>query len=208
MKTNHYETLGISKDADEATIKKAFRKKASKAHPDKGGDAETMAKLNAAWECLGNAQRRLTYDKTGHDGEGATAEDSGRNYLMEAFDRILNSGNSDNVVPRVREVLNGQLSELRQQGVQIEEGKKNLVRARSKVKKKKETPGSIHLYHMLIDKRLHQMEAALVELRHTIQSFEQARQLLEEYESELPTMSTTTSMFQTGGATFFIRRPT
>lgn len=41
--TDHYSTLGVPADATPADIKRAYRKKASKSHPDKGGDGKSMA---------------------------------------------------------------------------------------------------------------------------------------------------------------------
>ena len=48
----HYDTLGVPKDADAATIKRAFKKKAAKAHPDRGGDSGAMAEVNAVRDRL------------------------------------------------------------------------------------------------------------------------------------------------------------
>lgn len=65
----HYDTLGVGRDASPDAIKKAYRKRASKAHPDKGGTAEEMAKVNRALEVLSDPQRRDDYDRTGSDGQ-------------------------------------------------------------------------------------------------------------------------------------------
>ena len=46
--------LGVARDADKRTIKKAYRKAATKHHPDKGGSEVKMAGINEAWEVLGN----------------------------------------------------------------------------------------------------------------------------------------------------------
>jgi molecular chaperone DnaJ len=67
-----YEVLGVERDADDATIKKAFRKLARELHPDVNRhdpDAEEKFKEAAeAYEILNDAERRATYDRYGHDG--------------------------------------------------------------------------------------------------------------------------------------------
>ncbi|MGB3712372.1 MAG: molecular chaperone DnaJ [Erythrobacter sp.] len=66
-----YEMLGVSRDADGAAIKSAYRKLAMKYHPDRNpGDAEAEAKFkacNAAYECLKDPQKRAAYDRYGHE---------------------------------------------------------------------------------------------------------------------------------------------
>ena len=64
---NHYADLGIEEDADEACIKKAYRKLVLKWHPDKHpenrDEAETqIRKINNAYEVLSNPTKRSTYD--------------------------------------------------------------------------------------------------------------------------------------------------
>jgi DnaJ homolog subfamily C member 3 len=49
---DYYKVLGVSRDADEKTIKKAYRKAAKLAHPDKGGSEAKMAAVNEAYEIL------------------------------------------------------------------------------------------------------------------------------------------------------------
>jgi molecular chaperone DnaJ len=67
-----YEVLGVGRDADETTIKKAFRKLARELHPDVNShdpDAEEKFKAAAeAYEILNDAERRATYDRYGHEG--------------------------------------------------------------------------------------------------------------------------------------------
>ncbi|OQR92736.1 hypothetical protein ACHHYP_03304, partial [Achlya hypogyna] len=63
-----YETLGVSKDASAADIKKAFRKLALKNHPDKGGDPELFKNITVAYEVLSDPEKRELYDKYGEEG--------------------------------------------------------------------------------------------------------------------------------------------
>ncbi|MEP1208549.1 MAG: molecular chaperone DnaJ [Rhizobiaceae bacterium] len=69
-KADYYDTLGVSRDADEKALKSAFRKKAMKYHPDRNPDnAEAEAKfkeLGEAYEALKDPQKRAAYDRFGH----------------------------------------------------------------------------------------------------------------------------------------------
>ena len=69
-KRDYYEVLGVSKDADEAAIKKAYRVLAKKYHPDTNpGDKEAEAKFKEASEAyavLSDPQKRQQYDQFGH----------------------------------------------------------------------------------------------------------------------------------------------
>ena len=71
-KKDYYEVLGISKDASEQEIKKAYRKMAMKYHPDKNqGNKESeeqFKEVNEAYEVLSDPQKRRTYDQFGHAG--------------------------------------------------------------------------------------------------------------------------------------------
>jgi molecular chaperone DnaJ len=88
MARDYYETLGVSRSADDATIKKAFRKLARELHPDVNAhdpDAEEKFKeAAAAYEVLNDPERRRLYDSYGEDGL------RGRGYApdMDAFGSV------------------------------------------------------------------------------------------------------------------------
>ena len=69
-KRDFYEVLGVSRDADEATLKKAYRALAKKYHPDMNpGDKEAemhFKEVNEAYEVLSDADKRSKYDQYGH----------------------------------------------------------------------------------------------------------------------------------------------
>jgi len=75
-KKDFYETLGISKGASDSEIKKAYRKKAMKYHPDKYSDASKKEKeeaehkfkeINDAYQVLSDSDKKSKYDRFGHD---------------------------------------------------------------------------------------------------------------------------------------------
>jgi len=71
-KQDYYEVLGVSRDADDAALKKAYRRLAMKHHPDRNpGDEvaeEKFKEAKEAFEVLGDEQKRAAYDRFGHDG--------------------------------------------------------------------------------------------------------------------------------------------
>ncbi|OIP01749.1 MAG: molecular chaperone DnaJ [Bacteroidetes bacterium CG2_30_33_31] len=76
-KRDYYEILGVSKTADEAEIKKAYRKKAIQFHPDKNPDnkaaEEKFKEAAEAYEVLSDNDKRHRYDQYGHSGVDGSA---------------------------------------------------------------------------------------------------------------------------------------
>ena len=80
-KRDYYEVLGVERNADAETIKKAYRKAAIKFHPDKNpGDKEAEEKFKEAaeaYDVLSNEDKRARYDRFGHAGMGGAAGGGG-----------------------------------------------------------------------------------------------------------------------------------
>jgi molecular chaperone DnaJ len=76
-KRDYYEVLGVNRDADEETLKRAYRKLAMKHHPDRNSgnpEAEAMFKeAKEAYEVLSEPEKRAAYDRFGHAGVDPSA---------------------------------------------------------------------------------------------------------------------------------------
>ena len=60
---NPYAELGVTAQASQAELKAAYRRLVKQHHPDAGGDPKRILALNAAWELLGDAERRRQFDR-------------------------------------------------------------------------------------------------------------------------------------------------
>mmetsp|Transcript_13661 Transcript_13661/g.43660 ORF Transcript_13661/g.43660 Transcript_13661/m.43660 type:complete len:253 (-) Transcript_13661:40-798(-) len=106
---DYYDVLGVSKDATEQEIKKAYRKLAVKYHPDKNPDdpdgaAEKFKRIAEAYEVLSDPKKRAEYDqfgRVGSGGGGAQFHDpfevfrdffGGRDPFAEMFERMHGGG--------------------------------------------------------------------------------------------------------------------
>lgn len=81
MNKDYYQILGVDKNADQNTIKSAYRKKAHQFHPDKGGDEEKFKEVNEAYQVLGNADKRQKYDQYG----SAAFSGAGQGFSSQGF---------------------------------------------------------------------------------------------------------------------------
>ena len=92
QKRDYYEVLGVSKSADEAEIKKAYRKLAIAHHPDKNPDdasaEEKFKEAAEAYEVLSDSQKRAQYDRFGHAGANGKGFGGGGMNMDDIFSQF------------------------------------------------------------------------------------------------------------------------
>jgi len=91
---DYYEILGVARDADGETIKKAYRKLALKYHPDRNGGSkeaeESFKEATEAYEVLRDQQKRAAYDRYGHAGVSGRGGAAGGGFAGFDFADALN----------------------------------------------------------------------------------------------------------------------
>lgn len=87
--TTHYDTLGVKEDASQEEIKKAYKKKASKCHPDKtkGKTTEEFKELTIAYEVLKDKEKREEYDD--NDGIDDSVESRANQVIAQIYIELL-----------------------------------------------------------------------------------------------------------------------
>ena len=97
-KRDYYQVLGVTRGADDAAVKSAFRKLAMQYHPDRnGGDStseQRFKEINEAYDVLRDPQKRAAYDRFGHqafDGGmgGFGARPGGFGSFADIFDEVF-----------------------------------------------------------------------------------------------------------------------
>ena len=90
---DHYSTLGVGKNATPDDIKKAYRKLASKNHPDKGGDTAIFQQIQTAYDTLIDTNKRQQYDNPVPQGFTQTGSGQMPPGFEHIFSQMFGGGN-------------------------------------------------------------------------------------------------------------------
>ena len=109
-----YEVLDVAPNASKKEIKKAYKKKAMKCHPDRGGDEKEFKKIQHAYEILSNDEKKNIYDRHGLAGLENHLNNSGGGMPHDIFDLFggmgFNMGGRRHHGPRKGQSTSAQLS--------------------------------------------------------------------------------------------------
>lgn len=108
---NYYEILGVDNQATAEQIKQAYRRLASKFHPDKGGDKERFQEIQQAYAVLSDPQQRPIYDDPGSQARGMNQPHFNINDIFQMFGARFH-GNGESMQRSTRMMLNIGLSDV------------------------------------------------------------------------------------------------
>ena len=83
---DYYEVLGIEPAATTEVVRNAYKEKAMKHHPDRGGDRDQWTLIQKAFDTLTDLQKRQVYDRTKADAEGGAERQFQQKFGEGAFD--------------------------------------------------------------------------------------------------------------------------
>lgn len=172
-----YEVLGVTPLATDEEITRARRRKASKAHPDKGGEHAEMAEINEAFDILNDPKRRLLYDQTGEDyGSGKDMDDEVRHVLLQVFTAALEIETPDPLM-LVRELVDARRVDIKTANGKVRAEIETLQTRRGQIVVKE----GENVFQMLIDGRIRSHEALIALNDHLITVLDAALERLKDY---------------------------
>jgi curved DNA-binding protein CbpA len=177
---NFYEVLGVKRDADGATIRKAYKSLASAHHPDKGGDVERFQEIKHAYETLKRDESRKRYDETGESGMEPSLDQKAVGGLADMFMTIVKANMTKlsrvDVSQLLKEAVAHNLQASYTQDSQIEDVIRSLTDAKGRVKK------GNNVFIGCIDQELISTTLAQTENNSRIELLERMTELVEDFE--------------------------
>ncbi len=180
-----YEMLGVERDANDQTIRTAYRKAAKAAHPDSGGDAEQFARLQAVYELLKDPVRRKVFDDTGYDPQLAEPRDLKGLMMLETLvnDFILDEREpgSFDPVAAMRRKLSDDIVKSRFHILELERHRARVRKHLDRLGRRPETD----VLGSMLRARSRSIAEAIKTTEEQIKTIEQAYEMLEGYSYEL-----------------------
>lgn len=206
-RTELYDLLGLTADAKDADIRKAYKSKAKKLHPDTNGgiESEEFVKMKKAYDILINPETRKMYDETGivdgeHESKLMNAAIGG---LQHCFNLLVDKVGPDDMI--YVDVINSMKNNIRENLGQHKKNQLEASKAIAKIEKAKKATekrlkikkGAPNIFIMALDKSAQPLRDMMIKSDQAILLCETMMGMLENYEYEFdqkPFDTDTTSM--------------
>lgn len=186
---SHYDTLGVPRDADAATIKAAYRRLASQHHPDRGGDKEKSAAVNDAYACLSDSERRARYDAGQDDELPPSPEEERRRQAMKILGAVIDGVLEDpaiehaGIVRTIRQELRNATDKFKSKAADAKKAAARLERVRGRLVRKAAAAGD-DLVAMILGGKIDELQRREADSLKAVEDVKAAIEMLEGYENE------------------------
>ena len=174
-----YETLGVERGANPTELKRAWRGKALRQHPDKGGDPEEWHRIQEAYRTLSNSKTRAAYDETGEIPEARpSVHQQAGDLLLALFARAMDEGPG---IYDLREWMGAQLSAMARAS-ERKRGEAAKAAARYSSFRNRLKGKGEEIFTSMADKAAANADAEQKEQSEKVAFYEEARAMLEDLE--------------------------
>lgn len=187
MKESHdlYEELGVMPDASDGEIKRAYRNRAKRTHPDTGAAAEDFARLRHAYLVLIDPVARARYNRTGEDEEPGISqlENLALETISVALSRIINADPrivAGDTITELTAYFARCRKEIEDRQAQLKQRRERGERIVSRIKPKK--TGN-NIIERLIGHQLSKLDEAIKILDEEILKYNRILEIVSEYET-------------------------
>jgi curved DNA-binding protein CbpA len=200
-----YDVLGVAKDAKPEEIKRAYRRAAKKAHPDRNhGDHSKMVALNGAYATVGDPEKRERYDSGRSDGRyEQTDEYKARDICLNLFAQMMESApDSQDPIQLMRDSIRDQQGNFRQS---ISTGREKIKRLEKRKKRLKFTGKGVNFLLDLIENQVQKITEKITQDEENVRLGDLAVELLKSFACE-PEEKDRAAAHDTFGPRFFTFR--
>lgn len=186
-----YEILGVNRDATVEDIKRAYKNKARKLHPDHGGDANAFTELKEASIILLDEDKRLKFDETGYidskaDNLTALAMESIANFFISSINAMespagFNIRMTDlDFIKGAKDYFNQQKGQVQ---INIDRIERQIIKF-EKVIKRLKTKRKNDIIKTMLESHVETIRKLILENRKQIELLTTTLTILEDYEFE------------------------
>ena len=176
-----YEILGLNENATDEEIRKAYKQKAQKYHPDReSGDKEQFALVRTAYDVLKDPARKQRYDETGEAGPATNVDQMAVQVIAQLFSQAVEQENIKNPVASVKDHLENDHKTLAGQIEALD----NKVALLEKRRKRLTFQGESNLLDGVIQDKIRQHKSARQTLEQQIEINRRAVAMLDAYDYE------------------------
>lgn len=179
---DHYETLGVNKNASKAEIKKAYKKRANKTHPDKkGGDTKKHQSLTVAYNVLVDTEKRGRYDRGENPTQGSPASKA-ETFLVMLFEQLLTENFKGNLIKEAtKRVILAQVVSSREIGKE-----KQKAVALSRKLGRVQTKAKDNFFESLLTQKIQTCNSSLAHHEEELQALREVVDILDNYSDTRP----------------------